>query len=240
MSDQWHYKIGDEVHGPISKQELAGKFHREELTPDTLVKGGDLADWTPIAELQLNEPWLDVRASDTKVPLEEDRMAQETPKSRSWARFIGRMFDYTWFGLILGWILSGFGMPISQAPFGVLLIPFLWVFVEAFFLGLFGTTPGKWMVQTTVKRNDGKKLSFRDALARSFSVWWLGMGAGLPFISVITMIVACVKLSNTGKTSWDKSGSFTVTHKKIGIGRILVLIIFFGSLFFASLPIFYA
>ena len=235
--NQWYYKIGNEEHGPVSQEQLVGMLSRKEIDPKTLVTGGDVNQWTPLEDLEsLSEPLLDVRASESKVPLEETRDVSEMPKNRPWVRFVGRMFDYTWFLLIMGWIFAGFGFTIDQAPTGILIIPFLWIFVEALLMGTWGMTPGKWMTQTYVLKSDGKRLRMRDALYRSLSVWWLGMGAGIPFIAFITMIVACVKLSNMGRTTWDKAGSYKVVHKQMGPFRVIGLAIFFLAFFWGALP----
>ncbi len=164
-------------------------------------------------------------------------MTEKVASSRPWIRFVGRMFDYAWFGLVLGWFLAVFGLTVEQAPFGILIIPFLWIFVETLLMGTWGSTPGKWMISTRVVRKDNKKLSFKDAIYRSLSVWWLGLAAGIPIISFVTMIVACVKLSNTGKTTWDLSGEFTVQHQKMGPFRIIGLIVFFLAFFWTLAPV---
>ncbi|MCB1108728.1 MAG: RDD family protein, partial [Chlamydiia bacterium] len=167
---------------------------------------------------------------------EENRANNQAPKSRPWMRFVGRMFDYSWFGLVLGWVLSAFGLTIEEAPFGLLLVPFLWIFGETFFMSTWGMTPGKWMTQTYVRLKDHRKLTMKDALYRSLSVWWLGLAAGIPIISFITMIVACVKLSNTGKTTWDRSGKFIVWHRRIGPFRLTFLAVFFLAFFWSIAP----
>ena len=53
------------------------------------------------------------------------------------------------------------------------------------------------------------------------------MGAGLPIVSLITMIVAAVKLSNTGRTTWDRRNEFRIFHGKVGTIRTLVVILYF-------------
>ena len=234
---QWYYKLGPEEKGPVSQEELAGMYHRKEIGPKTLVRSGSVREWTPIDEMvELKEPLLDVRPEEAKVVLEEAREMEEAPKVRPWVRFVGRMFDYCWFGIVLLFILGSVGLSLAENPFGILLIPFLWVFVEAIFLSTWGETPGKWLVQTSVRRSNGQKLSFRDAIYRSFSVWWIGMGAGIFIVSLITMIVACVKLSNNKITTWDRSGKFDVRHRTIGPLRIIVLAIFFFVILWMLFP----
>lgn len=53
------------------------------------------------------------------------------------------------------------------------------------------------------------------------------MGAGIPIVNLITMIVAAVKLNNTGTTSWDQRSGFKVSHGKVGALRTLIVILYF-------------
>lgn len=153
----------------------------------------------------------------------------EAFRPRPWVRFWARMIDYTLF-FSCTWLLAdiffGFSPLFAHSLFWMILI-FLWAFIESAFLSAFGKTPGKWLLKTSVYLKDRQKLSYSEALNRSFSVWWLGFGAGVPVLSWITMIVAAVKLSNIGVCSWDKRCQTTVYHEKIGVFRTLSVIFYF-------------
>ena len=149
-----------------------------------------------------------------------------------WTRFWARTLDYLIFGFFLGFVaaLLGIPLPIVQQPFMSMIIIFCWVFVEALLLCTWGSTPGKALFRCYVRTSEGHKLTFLKALNRSFSVWWLGMGAGIPLVVAVTMIVASVKLSNCHITTWDRVGHFVVQHDRLGVGRV-VLIVFIYFLF---------
>lgn len=150
---------------------------------------------------------------------------------RPWARYWARTFDYALFSIPAGLLLvttapRTFAHAGGEQLLGLLIL-FLWVFVEAFLLAVFDTTPGKWLLNTRISHSDGRPMSYSDALGRSLKVWWRGMGAGFPIASVVTMIVGHNRLKRNGITSWDSEGDLCLDHGPIGIARILALILFF-------------
>ena len=143
---------------------------------------------------------------------------------RPWVRCCARFIDILIFGLCLGTFL-GFIAPAMltriASVIGLLLL-FLWCFAEAVCLSTWGTTPGKGLLRVTVRNADGSRLNYRSALLRSVNVWIRGLGAGLPLVSIITLIVAYEKLTKNGITTWDQLPNFSVTYKKIGRTRVIV------------------
>lgn len=168
------------------------------------------------------------------MPKEEDEVITplivEKIKGRPWVRFWARMIDYFIFGIICGVIIGIFNIPVPayNQPWLGMCVIFLWVFIEAILVSTWGKTPGKALLHCHVRHSDGSKLSFLQALNRSFSVWWLGMGAGIPIVSLVTMIVACVKLSNLHVTTWDRTGHSVVDHEKVGFWRTIIALIIMG------------
>lgn len=159
----------------------------------------------------------------------KEETMEHRQKPHPWRRFWARMLDYTFYGFVLGVIFALCGIiipPMYWGLVGVGLI-FLWTFIEAGFLCTWGTTPGKAMLAMDVRKKEGGKLSYLDGINRSFSVWWLGLGAAIYPISIITMIVACTKLSNLGETTWDKKGDYVVSYGRVGPLRVIIVILFF-------------
>lgn len=176
--------------------------------------------------------FLDPHPPVTKPELEDRNViAEESLKkwTRPWIRFWARMIDYSllylffWFALAIADISLGLAYP-WLFPF---FLSFVWIFIESSLLVTWGTTPGKWFLKTKLAKENGEKPSYRDALKRSVAVWFLGFGAGVPFVSILTSIVANVKLSNSGKTTWDRNYHFEVHHKRIGYWRTFITVIFF-------------
>jgi uncharacterized RDD family membrane protein YckC len=127
-------------------------------------------------------------------------------------------------GVLVGRVDLGFEAP--EFVLG-LAAAFIWVFVEALLLSTWGTTPGKWLLGTWVADSMGNRLSFSYALSRSFSVWFMGLGFGLPLVSIITLIASYVKLTREGLTAWDRDGQFAVVHERIGAVRVTVVALLF-------------
>lgn len=201
------------------------------IEPTTKVWTESLGGWQAISDLEhFNMATLD--ETPTVTAEKQVEYARETDevgvRPHPWVRFWARMIDYSLFFLVLAFLIGVFDIGLGAVgSFSGMVALFLWTFIEAFFLSTVGATPGKWMLKVTVRDDNHHRLSFSEALNRSFSVWWLGMGTGLPIISLVTMIVAAVKLNNTGKTTWDRRRDVRVFHGDIGIVRTLVVILYF-------------
>jgi len=159
-------------------------------------------------------------------------------KVRPWVRYWARYLDVMIFSFIFGIFLAIFIPSILEKSNIVLtmLSLFAWIFVESMLLSSWGTTPGKWLLRISLKDVNGNKPTFSSALNRSFTVWFKGLGFGIPIVNLITLIISYNHLTQNGITSWDKDGHFTVAHKKIGIIRtIIAVIIFILSIFLIAL-----
>lgn len=227
----WFYKIGEEKAGPISHEELQKKLENGEINPTTKIWTEEFKDWLPISEVEhFNMTTLDETPTITiekKVDYSRET-DQDDVRSRPWVRFWARMIDYSLFIFIIGFVVGYFHLSLgSLGSFSGMIAIFLWTFVETFLLATWGATPGKWMLKVSVRDENHHKLSFSESLNRSFSVWWLGMGAGIPIVSLITMIVAAIKLKNSGMTTWDRRGENKVFHGNVGLIRTLIVILYF-------------
>ncbi|MCK4934853.1 MAG: RDD family protein [Simkaniaceae bacterium] len=231
----WFYKKGEEKIGPLSQYELRELLVEEEINEKTPICLDSDPVWQPLSEVA----GFAVGGIDEPAVVDDTREDTQTiRKTRPWVRYWARILDYTLFSFIIGFIL-GFSQStlLERRPLFVgMFIIFLWVFVEAFLLATWGTTPGKWLFRISVRSVDGKKPIYLASLYRSLSVWFFGVGLGLPIISIITMIVSYVKLSKKKITSWDRSNHLHVEHHKIGFLRIFVAILFFAIMIYLSLP----
>lgn len=163
----------------------------------------------------------------------------EPERANPWLRFLGRFFDYALFFLLLMGLRKFFH---GTFPFGKYerLVPFeffVWIPFEALLLSTLGTTPGKFLLGTQLKAPGRRqKLEFVSALRRSLSVWFRGLGMGIPFINIICLLVAYNRLKLFKITSWDRDDHLSVTHHPIGRWRIIfaALVAIFGLLFYYS------
>jgi len=181
-------------------------------------------------KLNIDLEFLDKKDSDP-VHKKEEKKKDEHVKNktktnkvtnvRPWVRYWARYLDVSIFSFVFGVFAAIFGWAILEMTdiVLVLLILFLWIFVESILLSTWGITPGKWLLRITIKDKHRKKLTFSNALNRSFMVWFKGLGLGIPIISLFTLIFSYNRLTNRGITSWDEDGYFVVSHKKIGVAR---------------------
>src|SRR5215510_4813843 len=138
-----------------------------------------------------------------------------------WVRYWARMFDVYLFAIVLGIVdtvfsTRSFGRGSLERVGAGMIILFLWVFTESSFLTWFGTTPGRSLFKTRLLFAGSRSIPFSEALVRSFKVWWRGLGAGIPIVTLITLSTAYNDLTQHPITSWDREGGFVVVHEKIG------------------------
>jgi uncharacterized RDD family membrane protein YckC len=175
-----------------------------------------------------SEVFLDYGSCDVPPNEPEKSLSQVRP----WVRYFARSIDIVLFSFIFGLgtgavelIYPGAMADVPDSVWGLIILC-AWVFVEPLCLCTMSTTPGKWLLRTTILTDDGEKLSFGQALGRSASVWWCGMAMGVPLFNIATAIYGYRRLTTRGKTSWDENGGFFVTHGHIGLLRAAVSAIF--------------
>ena len=151
-----------------------------------------------------------------------------------WRRYFARMID-----LFLMALLSYSGIELMKsrgllnpiAAFASLnpllfdaAVCLVWIGVEYGLLRGLGNTPGKALLNLRIKptRSQGNLLS------RGFSVWFWGMGAGLPLLTQLCNLAAHFRLHNRGITRWDTNHGFEVVGNPLtgwrkGLTALLLL-----------------
>lgn len=168
------------------------------------------------------------------------RPAIDTAKSgaqiRPWIRCFARGTDVLLVNILLALV---FGSILPEAALDVLLSTpivacLLLIFIEPAWLAQHAATPGKWLFSIKVFDSFQQKLSYHQALIRSFHLWYAGQGAGVPFVILITNLIAYFNLTKNGKTFWDNKAKTQVCHGKLIPWRIsLFVIIWLIVIFFA-------
>lgn len=179
--------------------------------------------------------------SDSRDHKQEDKTTKNGPEGinflggvyHPWRRFFARSLD-TCGGLLLLFpiaYVSALLFPDEAAvldnffknPFIVLLfLGVLWFPIEAVLLSTAGNTPARFLFGISVQTTSGQKLSFDQALSRSFQVLLQGEGLGVPFVALFTRIFAYCRLVRTGTTLWDQASGSVVSHKKWGVVRVIL------------------
>jgi len=158
-----------------------------------------------------------------------------------WRRFYARTIDLFLISFVVvalvGSVFSFFVphmvdeiMRTFKNPFlsGVIVYVF-WVPIEAFFLSRVGATPGKSLFGIQVLDKSGHRLSYPDAMQRTFLLWIKGEGLGIPLVAIVTRLFAYKRLKNTGTTLWDSAMGTVVTHKEFTMVRTIACVIVVGT-----------
>ncbi|MGD2169970.1 MAG: RDD family protein [Chlamydiota bacterium] len=152
----------------------------------------------------------------SEIIVDQPRITKEdTSHVNPWIRFLARMIDYSFFGVILSFFPKVYSFHFTMVP----LLYLLWVPIEAVLLSSWGYTPGKFLLKTKLsyKRH---RLSLPTSMRRAFLVWFRGFGMGIPFVNLITMLVAYSHLKSAKLTTWDRDEKILITHRPIATLRI--------------------
>ena len=228
----WHYNDSGEQRGPVTAEEIKSLIASRKILAETLVWCEGMPDWKPansIGEFQLS-PYAPP-AFDSATVTDWSGYVPSGSQVRPWVRYWARTFDFLLFAVIFGAV----GVVIwpefeemNDTLLGILLL-LSYNFVEPMMFAAVGTTPFKALLRVRVRNNDGSKLTFQQALRRTFSVWLRGQGLGIPLIALFTSITSYSRLSRDSITSWDRDGGFTVTHQTVTWWRWLFIVALFAG-----------
>lgn len=146
---------------------------------------------------------------------------------KPWSRWFARVFDYQVVGFILVFIIALIAPEVLSIKFIFLnmLLTFIYVFVESAFLVIWGTTPGKFLLNIQLVPSKQRKITFDIAFKRSFMVWLQGVGLGFPLATLILSFVWLGKLKSDKITSWDKSTHINVIHNKNSPVKLAIFVL---------------
>lgn len=145
-----------------------------------------------------------------------------------WRRFYARSFDYMlmplelWIGIFSVELLTPVDVSAALQAFGtipgiVVMILGTLVFglaLNARFINVTGTTPGKFIFGIRVLEQDGSKLSFWRAFKRELMVLTFGYGLMVPIVNLFAMAIAMGYVAENGYAWWDKRMSFEVHYRE--------------------------
>lgn len=227
IMQDWYYQDSGQQRGPVSSAEIRSLLAASALRSDSRVWTQGMDGWKPVGEVH------EFQASPYATPAshalpEVDWNGYEPSGSqvRPWVRYWARTFDYLSFCMLVG-IVGMFIWPefekMNDTLLGVLLLV-VYNFLEPLMLSTLGATPFKALLRIRVRNVDGSKLSYFQALCRTFAVWIRGQGIGIPIAALVTSIMSYTRLTQDGITPWDQSGRFLVSHQVIEWWRWLILI----------------
>lgn len=156
-------------------------------------------------------------------------------------RLLARWADYSlqshaYALLLLGSEIVGVRLPATLDPadphrlvnqLSLLLVGFFVVSVglEAVLLASWGTTPGKALLGASVRRADGRALTFPEALRRTVFLWVYGMGLAILPVTVVCHLRAHGDLRRRGYVRWDVLAKHRVHQARIHPLRVVVAVL---------------
>jgi len=121
---------------------------------------------------------------------------------------------------------------------------FLVVPINALFLRIFGTTPGKWAMGIRLEATDGTKMRFMTALEREWQVLRYGCGFYLPIYSLYRMYKSYKVHKEGQELDWDYDHDAELHYTDytgrrataVGIAAVIIVAAFFWGISQSMLP----
>lgn len=236
----------------ISEMISTGQLKGEELVWS---KGWE--KWIPLRDVEIfsavfeklnsQEPTASVLdEEEERAPLEKNALDSSTAP-KAWMRFWARFLDYTWYLLILGFLVSLFAphevllQHFAQSPGAQILVNvfvfLLFVPIEAYMLARFGKTPGKAFLGIRMQSELGGLPTFKQALYRSLTVCIRGVFFWIPIVSIFVMMLSRFRLIQMGQTIWDEEAKTFLVQENVPswrIGGLIFIVILLLVLFVYS------
>lgn len=139
------------------------------LTEQMLRQGTDFGNMEPQAYLELLESGEDNLKQDV-----ENRL------NLPWRRYWARTLDFMLCVLLIDWVMSVY--PYWEHLSGIFMLGAL-LLLEPLCLSLFATTPGKAIFGIRVTNVEEGRLSYNEALSRTWTVMWEGEALRIPIVA---------------------------------------------------------
>lgn len=220
---EWLYwdDAGGAASGPISLAEAAALVRSGRIGSATAMRRSSEIGWKPAATAL---PELFLTEAETQSPAST---GWTDTRPHPWRRYAARMFDSFIVGTVV-WSLLGllfYSMAPAQAAaffrlfdfpggqfFDIILTLLVVIPFNALAIGLTGLSLGKWVFGISVTK-DGRPMGVRKALQREGAVFVFGLGCGIPFASLFTLLGSFNQLKDDRITSWDKAAKLTVNYR---------------------------
>ena len=145
-----------------------------------------------------------------------------------WRRYFARNIDTGIYGSLWSAVVGFvFNVNLRQSSFWAFLdlavVIVMMLLLEPLLISLFATTPGKAIFGIKVTAQDGRKLTYSEALDRTWGLFSKGMGYSIPIYNLV-----CVwrgyKMCKQGKTMpWDEEISFTIKDTRWWRSAVYIL-----------------
>jgi uncharacterized RDD family membrane protein YckC len=225
----WFFIKDSQQQGPVCLFELKKLIEQRVLSGDTYVWNKLMNSWQMAKSLEL---FSDCIFESTRIHLLPDKFKtnaeyEETtyPNGRPYVRYLARFLDLSLFSLIIIILLSIFSPTfiVETSNFYVfILCVILWIIAEPAIIVIFGNTIGRAFLNTKIKSVNGEKIHFITAFKRSFFVNVLGMGFGIPILTLICFFFSYRDLKGHGMSAWDHKIGTVILYGKVSISRLCI------------------
>lgn len=200
----WYVRRGDREIGPLGEDALRALVGTGQITVDTQLRREGLSDWTAAFALP------GILGPRAAAPTPYDTAP---PWRRYWARSLDIIVGFGLASCLFGAIWSSLFARVNELTGHewvvlLLLLPAALALDTLIYWGL-GNTPGKAIAGIKVLAEGGRRpLSARAYLGRNFGVYVFGLGLGLPFITLVTLIYGYRRAAAGKESIWERfSGS---------------------------------
>lgn len=132
-----------------------------------------------------------------------------------WRRYFARWLDLSLYGLIwsaIGLLVLRVSAPDSL-PFTLMAMYrdyLTMLVVEPILLSTWGYTPGKWIFGLQVRDEDGGRLSWRDAMQRTWLVFAKGEGYGIPIYNLYRNYKSYKACTDCETLLWEEGCGYAI------------------------------
>jgi uncharacterized RDD family membrane protein YckC len=230
----WFYIRDHQQQGPVGFFELKKMFEHGVLTCDTFIWNKEMSGWQMARELDLFPETILKPPQEDPLLLNvaanwQEKKKDTYPNGRPVVRYLARFFDLSLCSVLLITLVSIFSprFIIEWSGITIFIISIIaWILLEPVVLTIFGTTPGKALLNEKIRTVDGERISFSTAFARSIFVNAAGMGFGVPLINFICFCFSYFDLKKNGKSTWDRQIGTVVLYGQVSMFRLLFVSLF--------------
>ncbi len=182
-----------------------------------------------------------------ELPTQHTAVAREAPalvhsrqwidvNPHPWRRYFARYLDNILWSMMIMFLLSVGLAYLSEPIFlqffsllegpggqviSLVIATILAVIPNAILIGLTGGNLGKWLFGICVLDEADRPIGVIRSFKREGRVLLFGLAFGIPFLSLISMIISYQKLKQDRSTSWDEALAVKVVHRKAGVAQYI-------------------
>jgi len=178
----------------------------------------------------------DIEIESVNINLHRDDSDVSKHVRSPWRRYFARVFDisfYTYFVVVFHALLLNTNM-LSRSTFGKLLDTYLailiMILVEPVLLSKLGTTLGKWILGLSVRGVDGQPLSYVDALSRTVTVVWRGLGLNIPIYNLIRLLKGYMDCEAGEPLDWECDSVIHLKDRKKWRTAVYITVIIMNNI----------